>query len=130
MNKMFIAKFAQIKAENNTKGKFKADKHQELPFIGEVLAGVAVGSIMNGTMFQREGLETGKLYLCENTIDPEYPEYPQVKVIAPVSVLEFATLRATLGQGRLIGQDIEEEDNTPLIPKTNAVPTVKEKELV
>ena len=50
--KMFIAKFQQVNSI-----KFDADKNNNMPFIGEVLAGTATGTIINGTMFQREGLK-------------------------------------------------------------------------
>lgn len=95
---MFIAKFNQVASD-----KFNADKNGNKPFIGEVLAGYARGTVINGTMFQRDGLQPNKLYACENTIDPEYPDNVQVKVIGEVSIIEFMSLRTQLGEGKFVG---------------------------
>ena len=89
---MFLAKFQQV-----TSDKFKADKNSNKPFIGEVLAGKATGTIYNGTMFIREGLLTNKLYLCDNHIDEDYPENVQTRIISEVSLLEVKALRDQLG---------------------------------
>jgi hypothetical protein len=96
-NQMFIAKFQQITSE-----KFKSDKNSNKPFIGEILAGTATGSIINGTMFLREGLEPNKAYLCQNT-HSEYEGRGQVSttVISAVSLLELKPLMDQLGQGVL-----------------------------
>lgn len=89
---MFIAKFEQ------TQGlPFKADKNGNYPFIGTVLAGKAKGTIINGTMFQRQDLEPNKLYACENSIDPEYPENVQTNIVSSVSIIEFVALKKELG---------------------------------
>ena len=49
---MFLAKFQQV-----TSDKFNSDKNNNKPYIGVVLAGTANGSIINGTIFVREGLK-------------------------------------------------------------------------
>lgn len=89
---MFIAKFSPT-----TGAPFNADKNGNMPMIGDVQAGTATGTLMNGTMFQREGLQPNKLYACENEIDPEYPTNVRVKVVAEVSVIEYLALKAQLG---------------------------------
>lgn len=101
---MFIAKFQQV---NSTK--FSQDKNNEFPFIGEVLAGRATGTIINGTMFNREGLMPNKAYLCQNVIE-EYEGKNQVRttVISSVSLLELKPLMDQLGKGIL-----DVESSTP-----------------
>ena len=89
---MFLAKFQQV-----TSDKFTADKNSNMPFIGEVLAGKATGTIYNGTMFVREGLEPNKLYLCDNHIDADFPDNVQTRIISIVSLLEVKELRDQLG---------------------------------
>ena len=89
---MFIAKFQQA-----TSDKFLADKNNNKPFIGEVIAGKATGTVYNGSMFVREGLETNKVYLCDNHIDEEYPENVQTRIISVVSLLEIKALADQLG---------------------------------
>lgn len=89
---MFVAKFTQTSSKP-----FIADKNSNFPFIGTVVAGKSTGSIINGTMFLREGLEPNQLYLCDNSIDPEYPDNIQTNVIGKVSVMEFISLRTQLG---------------------------------
>ena len=89
---MFVAKFSQT-----TGAPFTADKNGNFPFIGDVKAGTAKGTLINGTMFLRNGLETDKLYACENTIDPEYPTNQQVDIISTVGIVEFMSLRTVLG---------------------------------
>lgn len=89
---MFIAKFNQT-----TGAPFVADKNGQMPFIGTIVAGTSKGSIINGTMFKREGLIPNKLYLCDNSVDPAYPDNTQTDVISEVSLLEFSELRAQLG---------------------------------
>ena len=93
---MFLAKFQQV-----TSDKFTADKNNNMPFIGEVIAGKATGTIYNGTMFQREGLHTNRVYLCDNHIAPEYPDNVQTRIIAEVSLLELQPLRTQLGEAVL-----------------------------
>tara|TARA_R110002051_G_scaffold321692_2_gene410070 strand:+ start:344 stop:667 length:324 start_codon:yes stop_codon:yes gene_type:complete len=91
---MFIAKFQEV-----TSIKFKSDKNANMPFIGEVLSGKASGTIINGTMFKREGLLANKAYLCQNA-EEEYNGETQVmtKVISEVSLLELQPLMAQLGK--------------------------------
>lgn len=93
---MFLAKFQQV-----TSDKFSADKNNNMPFIGEVIAGKATGTIYNGTMFQREGLLTNTLYACDNFVDSEYPDNVQTRIISEVSLLELQPLRTQLGEAVL-----------------------------
>lgn len=106
----FIAKF------NKTTGApFVADKNGNFPMIGDVLAGKATGTIINGTMFARDGLQENKAYLCENHIDPEYPDNVQVKVLLEVSPLDFMAMRTQLGAGKVvIGAQEEVEAQEPI----------------
>ena len=89
---MFVAKFTPTSS-----APFTSDKNGNYPFIGTVVAGKAKGSIINGTMFKREGLEVNKLYLCDNSVNPEYPDNHQTDVIASVTISEFMQLRTELG---------------------------------
>jgi len=93
---MFLAKFQQV-----TSDKFSADKNKNKPFIGEVLAGSATGTIYNGSMFIREGLETNKVYLCDNHVDEAYPDNVQTTIISVVSLLEIKGMRDQLGSAKL-----------------------------
>jgi hypothetical protein len=94
---MFLAKFQQVNSD-----KFSADKNNNLPFIGEILAGKATGSIYNGTMFQREGLLTNKVYLCDNFVeDYDGKEQVNTRIISEVSLLEIQPLMTQLGEGVL-----------------------------
>lgn len=90
---MFVAKFSQT-----TGAPFTSDKNGNMPFIGDVLAGKAKGTIINGTMFLREGLQPNKIYACEN-VEEEYEGKKQVRVniISEVSLLEYSALRTQLG---------------------------------
>lgn len=108
---MFVAKF------NRTSGEpFVADKNGNYPVIGTVTAGTATGSLMNGTMFQREGLEENQLYLCDNSIDPEYPDNIQTQVIGKVSVMEFVELRTKFGAPKItVGTVANEAQNAPAV---------------
>jgi hypothetical protein len=101
---MFIAKFTQT---SNT-DIFKADHNDHMPFIGDIVAGVAKGSIINGTMFKRGNFEENALYLCDNHTDPEYPDNVQTTVITKVGVLEFLQLRKDLGAGKLKRETVED----------------------
>jgi hypothetical protein len=96
---MFVAKFKQVVSD-----RIKGDKNSQKPYIGEVLAGPATGTFINGTMFQRNGLEENVLYACENFVDEDYPTFAdgttpnyQVRIIGKVSLLEFNALRTQLG---------------------------------
>lgn len=108
---MFVAKFTQTNG-----APFKTDKNGNLPFIGEVLAGTAKGTLINGTMFSRNGLEPNALYACENTVDPEYPDNVQVQVIAKVSPLEYLELRTKLGAGKVTvkAEEVAQEAELPI----------------
>tara|TARA_R110000796_G_scaffold181330_1_gene297872 strand:+ start:26354 stop:26662 length:309 start_codon:yes stop_codon:yes gene_type:complete len=94
---MFVAKFQQVNS-----AKFNTDKNGNFPYIGEIIAGKATGSIINGTMFQREGLEPNRAYLCQN-ITEEYDGKDQVRtaVISAVSLLELKPLMDQLGNASL-----------------------------
>ena len=89
---MFVAKFTPT-----SDAPFVADKNGNYPFIGTVVAGKAKGSIINGTVFKRASLEANKLYLCDNSVNPEYPDNVQTDVIASVTISEFMELRTSLG---------------------------------
>ena len=94
---MFLAQFKQV-----TSDKFTGDKNTNKPYIGDVTAGTATGSLINGTMFVRNGLlPYPATYACENFIDPEYPDNIQTRVIDKVSLLEYNELAGVLGAGRL-----------------------------
>lgn len=101
---MFIAKFTATSG-----APFNADKNGAYPLIGNVMAGTAKGTIFNGTMFIREGLKVNELYLCDNFIDPEYPENIQVKVISKVNVLEFMELKPVLGEAKVVRTTVDAE---------------------
>lgn len=118
---MFVAKFSATSGEP-----FVADKNGNFPMIGEVLAGTAKGSLINGTMFQRAGLQPNKLYACENTVDPEYPDNIQTTVISEVSVIEYMQLRTVLGAGKIdINATEEEAEEENLAPSKPAKATAK-----
>ena len=94
---MFLAKFQQVNSD-----KFTADKNGMMPYIGTVLAGKATGTIINGTIFEREGLESNQLYACENVKvtlerDGVETEVVNVQIIAKVSILDYVTLQKSLG---------------------------------
>ena len=101
---MFIAKFTQT-----SNAPFTADKNGNFPFIGEVLAGPSSGSIINGTMFQRDNLESNTLYACENSVDPEFPDNVQTKVISKLSIKEYLELRTMLGAPKKVSKVVTEE---------------------
>lgn len=94
---MFVAKFQTVSGSDS----FKPNKNGVLPTIGTILAGVATASIIDGSIFQREKLEENQAYLCENFTDENYPEYPSVRVIGKVSMLDLLQFRKELGEGRL-----------------------------
>ena len=90
---MFVAKFIQT-----TDAPFKSDKNGNFPFIGDVLTGTSNNTLINGTMFVRNGMQPNKLYACETKINAA--GYSEVVMIAEVSVSEFVTLRTQLGAGK------------------------------
>jgi hypothetical protein len=59
---VFVATFQQVNSD-----KFKTDKNGEMPFIGNVRAGVAKATLMNGSVFKQSNYIPNKLYLCQNT---------------------------------------------------------------
>jgi hypothetical protein len=93
---MFLAKFQQV-----TSDKFDSDKNGNLPFIGEVIAGKATGTIYNGTMFQREQLETNTVYACDNYTDDDYPDNVQTRIITRVKSDELFPMMNQLGKAVL-----------------------------
>jgi len=113
---MFLAKFQQV-----TSDKFEADKNGNNPFIGEVLAGTATGSLINGTIFTRDGLESNTLYACDNFVDSEYPDNIQTRILGKVSFSEYNSLSKELGQGRLNLPTVSNGSNAP---KETATPKV------
>jgi hypothetical protein len=95
----FVATFKQVSSS-----KFNSDKNGNMPFIGKLHAGVARGTIINGTMFKREGHNTVSPYLCQNINETytnpstgEEIEVVTTEIIAEVSLLEFDPLCAQLG---------------------------------
>ncbi len=105
---MFLAKFQQV-----TSDKFEADKNGNNPFIGEILAGTATGSLMNGTVFMRDGLEANTLYACDNFVDSEYPDNIQTRILGKVSFSEYNTLSKELGAGKLNLPTVANGSNEP-----------------
>ena len=93
---MFLAKFQQVSSD-----KSDSDKNGNLPFIGEVIAGKATGTIYNGTMFQREQLETNVVYACDNYTDDDYPDNVQTRIITRVKSDELFPMMNQLGKGVL-----------------------------
>ena len=94
---MFIAKFTKTSS-----APFKQDKNGNFPLIGTVVAGAHSGSIINGTIATRENIEENTLYLCDNSVDPEYPENVNTTVVSKVSVLELMSMRTQLGAPRAV----------------------------
>lgn len=94
---MFVAKFSQT-----TSDVFASDKNGNMPFIGNVLAGTAKASIINGTIFLRDGLKTDAMYACE-TVEEEYEGTIQlrVQVLERISALDYPDYRTKLGAGKL-----------------------------
>lgn len=96
---MFIAKFQQAGPNSEA---FKADIRGNKPFVGNLIAGTAKGTIINGTIFQMEGLVENKAYLCHNVYNEfEGRQILNTEVITEVSTLELAPLMAQLGPKRL-----------------------------
>lgn len=121
MANLFVAKFSEV---DNVNGKFKADKNGNLPFIGEVVAGTAVATLLNGSQARTRGIEPHQLYLCENTksefVNPntgEVQEGDEVTVIAKVSTLELIQLRKELGSPRFV-RNTQEDSEDVEEPKT------------
>ena len=114
---MFIATFQTVDNKNK---QFTANKHGTLPVIGNVHAGTATGSIIDGTVFQKGGYRENQAYLCKNTQE-EYQGKMQTRteIISEVSALELIQAKATLGAGVLsqpnsaTGSNDESSDSEP-----------------
>ena len=109
---MFLAKFQQVVSE-----KFESDKNDNKPFIGEVLAGTATGSLINGTIFSRDGLEANTLYACDNFTDSEYPDNIQTRILGKVSFSEYNALSKELGAGKLNLPTVSNGSTAPVASK-------------
>jgi hypothetical protein len=97
---MFIAKFNQVSSD-----KFTPNKHGQMPYIGNVLAGTAVATIVDATIFENAGNQPGQLYLCENgSRQYEGREFATVEIVAPVTALEYIQVRKELGAGKLVAR--------------------------
>ncbi len=100
---MFISKFNQVQSD-----KFTPNKHGQMPYIGTVVAGTAVATLIDATIFENGKNAEGQLYLCENgSRTYEGKEYPTVDIVAPVTAMEFVQLRKELGAGKLITKKAE-----------------------
>lgn len=107
---MFIAKFNQ--ASNDP---FTPDSNGNYPYIGTLVAGKSKGTIINGTIFERENLEENTLYLCQNRerewTNPETGEVTKqqdVTILSTVTAVETVQLQATLGEPVLIRSTTKE----------------------
>lgn len=93
-------------------------KNDNKPFIGDVISGVATGSLINGTMFTRNGLlPFPVMYACENFVDSEYPDNIQTRVLTPVSPLEYIALQKELGAGKLNLPKVSNGSTAPVASK-------------
>ena len=98
----FLATFKQT--DDSTT--FSANKNGALPFIGKVLAGTSTGSIIDGTIFERESLVPNQAYLCNNeTVMYKGKPYTHCRVITQVSAIELPALMSTLGKANFIKKD-------------------------
>jgi hypothetical protein len=101
----FVAVFNEV---NNKNSKFNADRNDNLPFIGTIVAGVAHTSLINGTVFNTQKLSTKKPYWCTEekvmvtTADGIDKEVWNINVVAELSVIEAMQLEKELGAGKLI----------------------------
>lgn len=116
---MFIAKFNQVSADSE---KFTADRNGNLPYIGTILAGRAKGSLINGTIFEREGLKVQKLYLCQNESEEytnpdtgEITNQTRVVVLSEVTPIEFIQLKKELGAGKLETSILVEDEDGEIV---------------
>ena len=114
----FIASFTEANSIDKITGKeiFPRDKNQNHSFIGEVQAGTARGTLINGTLWKKGGYKANQLYLCKN-VTGIFEGKPQIntEIISEISAVELITVGATLGEGRLI--------KTPKTEKTAGAPT-------
>ena len=110
---MFVAKF------NSTSGApFAPDKNGNYPFIGSVICGKYHGSIINGSIFEREELAIQQLYLCQNTLatdsdglvitDSGDNQIYNTEVISKVTIPELIGVQKELGPPfRIIGKPLK-----------------------
>lgn len=114
---MFVAKFSQT-----TSSKFKANTKKVMPYIGKVMKGVCTSSIIDGTMFQMEGLVAGQLYACENYTDVyKGKTQHRISVVCPVGIIEYNAL--DLGPAVLLYKSSEKasvvvDETTPDVEPT------------
>lgn len=128
---MFIAKFNVAQGDM-----FTADKNQNMPWIGQVLAGSYHSSIINGTIAAREGLVANKVYACENEqvelvneTTGQVTKVYNVVVVSEVSLLEYAQLKSALGAAKRILPD-GPETVAPLVEAFDKKRQNKEAEIV
>jgi hypothetical protein len=109
---MFLAKFNKVDNKGN---KFPADKNASLPYIGTLFAGKSTGTLINGTIFEREGYSTERIYACTNVERPYTNEdgdtimVTDTVIMQPVSTLELPELMKQLGAPVLLVDKPEEE---------------------
>lgn len=111
---MFVAKFNQVSPNSEA---FNTDKNGEMPFIGTVIAGKARGTIINGTIFKREGYKPQSTYLCQNN-EVEYDGEKRIEtqivqeITSPIDLLKAKEM---LGEPVLVQQRrAEVEDDAPI----------------
>lgn len=133
---MFIASFTEANSIDKITGKeiFPRDKNQNHSFIGQVSAGTAYGTLINGTLWKRGGYKANQLYLCKN-VTRIFEGKPQIttEIISEISPLDLINAKATLGEGRLIkASKTEKTESTPtplsLLNEGPLVPTMEESE--
>lgn len=115
---MFAAIFGQVSPTSEV---FETDKNGEMPFVGRVVAGKALGTLINGTIFKREKYKIGVVYLCKNT-KSEYDgeERIDTEIISEVSnPMDILTLEERLGEGVLVRPKVE--DTLDEVPETTTV---------
>lgn len=115
---MFIASFSQVNS-----AKFTPNQHGQMPYIGDVKAGVATATLIDATIFENGKYLPNTLYLCENNVrvakgrDGIDREYAGVSIIGVITTLEYVSLRAQLGAPRLVVSE-------PKIVDANTKPAV------
>jgi len=80
----FIATFEPV---NNKNGKFTEDSEGNVPLIGNVLAGTALGTLIDHKQFYKNGRSTDHAYMCKNEawVADNGNTYQAVRIIKPVS---------------------------------------------
>ncbi len=123
---MFIASFTTpVNPEQ-----FTTDKNGNLPLIGNVCCGEYHTSIINGTVFKKQGYKEGALYLCKNTpaLDEngtrilttnqttgvKTPAW-NVEIIAPCSIIDLVTSEATLGAAKRLVSKALSGSSAPVV---------------